>query len=165
MATLRTQYENYLFVNQEPHISFEEWERRIYTPKIESFKNLREETIKKWEDTGLLDGLDKDMTFKTQKVNLSGLMESDIPIRQQNAIKNTFPEVVEKWDKKLNISDKLNMAELMESEASKLLKEEFNQLDELNDYLRMLADMDKISIRRKIVLLEGYVNKIKQVLK
>ena len=55
--------------------------------------------------------------------------------------------------------------ELMESEASKLLKEEFNQLDELNDYLRMLADMDKISIRRKIVLLEGYVNKIKQVLK
>ena len=29
----------------------------------------------------------------------------------------------------------------------------------------MLSDMDKIGIRRKIVLLEGYVNKIKQVLK
>lgn len=165
MATLRTQYENYLFVNQESHISFEEWESRIYTPTIESFNKLREETIKKWEAAGLLDGLDKDMTFKTQKVNLSGLMESDIPIRQQNAIKNTFPEVVEKWDKKSNISDKPNMAELMESEASKLLKEEFSQLDELNDYLRMLSDMDKIGIRRKIVLLEGYVNKIKQVLK
>jgi hypothetical protein len=57
--------------------------------------------------------------------------------------------------------DKPNMAELMEGEASKLLKEEFNQLDELNDYLRMLADMDKIGIRRKIVLLDGYINKIK----
>jgi hypothetical protein len=119
------------------------------------------------------------------------LSDGDIPIRQQNALKNTFPEVVEKWqatglldglnqpDKK-NIaeildgkpsqmlndkSDKPNMVELMESEASKLLKEEFNQLDELNDYLKMLADMDKIGIRRKIVLLEGYINKIKNNIK
>lgn len=36
------------------------------------------------------------------------------------------------------------------------------QLDELNDYLRMLADMDKIGIRRKIILLEGYLHKIKK---
>jgi len=35
------------------------------------------------------------------------------------------------------------------------------QLDELNEYLRMLADMDRIGIRRKIVLLEGYINMIK----
>ena len=94
--------------------------------------------------------------------------DGDMPIRQQNALKNTFPEVVEKWDKMLNISDKPNgqkIAELMESEASKLLKEEFNQLDELNDYLKMLADMDKIGIRRKIVLLEGYINKIKNSIK
>jgi hypothetical protein len=138
MATLRTQYENYLFVNQEPHISFEQWERRIYTPTIESFNKLREETIKKWEDTGLLDRLDKDMTFKTQKVNLSGLMESDMPIRQQNALKNTFPDI----------------------EIQKEVEPQ-TQLEELNDYLKMLADMDKIGIRRKIVLLERYINKIK----
>jgi hypothetical protein len=144
MATLRTQYENYLFVNQEPHISFEEWERRIYTPKIESFIKIweREETIKKWEDTGLLDGLDKDMTIKTQKVNLSGLMESDMPIRQQNALKNTFPDI----------------------EIQKEVEPQ-SQLDELNDYLKMLSDMDKIGIRRKIVLLEGYINKIKNNIK
>ena len=123
MATLRTQYENYLFVNQEPHISFEEWERRIYTPKIEAFNKLREETIKKWEATGLLDGLDKDMTFKTQKINL---------------------------------------AELMESEASKLLKKEWTMLDELNQYLIMLSEMDKIGIRRKLVLLQGYIDNIKK---
>jgi hypothetical protein len=123
MATLRTQYENYLFVNQEPHISFEEWERRIYTPTIESFNKLREETIKKWGATGLLDGLDKDMTFKTQKINL---------------------------------------AELMESEASKLLKKEWTMLDELNQYLIMLSEMDKIGIRRKLVLLQGYIDNIKK---
>jgi hypothetical protein len=35
------------------------------------------------------------------------------------------------------------------------------QLDELNDYLRMLADMDRIGIRRKIVLLEGYLDMVK----
>jgi molecular chaperone GrpE (heat shock protein) len=83
--------------------------------------------------------------------------------RHKNALKNTFPEVVEKWDKKLNISDKPNgqeIAELMESEASKLLKEEFNQLEELNEYLRLLADMDNIGIRRKLFLLEGYMNKV-----
>jgi hypothetical protein len=125
MATLRTQYENYLFVNQEPHISFEEWERRIYTPTIESFIKIweREETIKKWEATGLLYGLDKDMTFKTQKINL---------------------------------------AELMESEASKLLKKEWTMLDELNQYLIMLSEMDKIGIRRKLVLLQGYIDNIKK---
>ena len=123
MATLRTQYENYLFVNQEPHISFEEWERRIYTPTIESFNKLREEPIKKWEATGLLDGLDKDMTFKTQKINL---------------------------------------AELMESEASKLLKKEWTMLDELNQYLIMLSEMDKIGIRRKLVLLQNYIDNIKK---
>lgn len=37
----------------------------------------------------------------------------------------------------------------------------YMSLEELNEYLRMLADMDKIDIRRKIVLLEGYINKIK----
>ena len=35
------------------------------------------------------------------------------------------------------------------------------QLEEFNDYLRMLADMDKVGIRRKIVLLEGYINIVK----
>lgn len=35
------------------------------------------------------------------------------------------------------------------------------QLEELNDYLRMLADMDNIRFRRKIVLLERYINILK----
>jgi len=35
------------------------------------------------------------------------------------------------------------------------------QLDELNEYLRMLADMDRVGIRRKIVSLESYIHMLK----
>ena len=59
--------------------------------------------------------------------------------RHKNAIKNTFPD----------------------NEIQKEVEPQ-NQLDELNDYLKVLADMDKIGIRRKIVLIEGYINKIKK---
>ena len=59
-----------------------------------------------------------------------------------NAIKNTFPD--------------LEIQKEVEPQT---------QLKELNDYLRMLADMDKIGIRRKIVLLEGYLHKIKNNIK
>lgn len=83
-----------------------------------SIKKQREEIIKKWEATGLLDDLKP--------------------------------------------TNKINIAELMVSEASVLLKKEIASLDDLNDYLKMLADMDNIGIQRKLVLLEGYVNKIKK---
>ena len=83
-----------------------------------SIKKQREEIIKKWEATGLLDDLKP--------------------------------------------TNKINIAELMVSEASVLLKKEIASLDDLNDYLRMLADMDNIGILRKLVLLEGCVNKIKK---
>ena len=86
-------------------------------------------------------------------------------MRKLNALKNTFPDIIKQWDdlKVVDNSNKPNIAELMESEAGKLLKEEFNQLDDLNDYLRMLADMDKIGIRRKIVLIEGYIDNLKKI--
>jgi hypothetical protein len=85
-------------------------------------------------------------------------------MRKLNALKNTFSDIIKQWDdlKLVDNSNKPNIAELMESEAGKLLKEEFNQLDDLNDYLRMLADMDKIGIRRKIVLIEGYIDNLKK---
>ena len=35
-------------------------------------------------------------------------------------------------------------------------------VEELNDYLRMLADMQTIDIRRKLVLLEGYIDTVKK---
>jgi hypothetical protein len=101
-------------------------------------KKQREEIIKKWQATGLLDGLNQ-----PDKKNIAEILDGK-PSQMLN-------------DK----SDKPNMAELMESEASKLLKEQFNQLVELNDYLRMLADMNNIDTDRKLVLLQNYINSIK----
>jgi len=65
------------------------------------------------------------------------LSDGDMPIRQQNALKNTFPD--------LEIQKEVEPQTLLE---------------ELNDYLRLLADMDNIGIRRKLFLLEGYMNKV-----
>lgn len=82
-------------------------------------------------------------------------------------IKKQREEIIKKWADAgllddLKPTNKINIAELMESEASVLLKKEIASLDDLNDYLKMLADMDNIGIQRKLVLLEGYVNKIKK---
>jgi hypothetical protein len=54
-----------------------------------------------------------------------------------NALKNTFPN--------------------LDLEIQKEVEPQ-TQLEEFNDYLRMLADMENITIRRKIMLLEGYSN-------
>ena len=64
--------------------------------------------------------------------------------RLKNALKNTFPD--------------------MDLEVQKEMTPQ-TQLEELNNYLRMLADMDKIGIRRKLFLLEGYMNKVISQLK
>lgn len=104
-----------------------------------TLKKQREDIIKKWEATGLLDGLNQ-----PNKKNIAEILDGK-PTQMLN-------------DK----SDKPNMAELMESEASVLLKKEFAMLDELNKYLVMLSEMDNIYIRRKIVLLEGFINKVKR---
>jgi hypothetical protein len=57
-----------------------------------------------------------------------------------NAIKNTFPD--------------------LDLEIQKEVEPQ-TQLEEFNDYLRMLADMENVTIRRKIMLLEGYSNLVK----
>lgn len=66
-------------------------------------------------------------------------------MRKLNAIKNTFPD--------------------LDLEIQKEVEPQ-TQLEEFNDYLRMLADMENITIRRKIMLLEGYMeHKIKNNMK
>lgn len=96
-------------------------------------KKQRKEILNNWEATGLLDGLGE---YKP-KENLALLLDG-------------APRAF------------LNPSDLLESEASNLLKKEILHMDELNDYLRMLADMNNIGIRRKLVLLEGYINKVKR---
>ena len=62
--------------------------------------------------------------------------------RHKNALKNTFPD--------------LEIQKEVEPQS---------QLEELNCYLRLLADMDNITINRKLFLLEGYMNKVINKLK
>ena len=62
---------------------------------------------------------------------------NELSNRHKNAIKNTFPD--------------LEIQKEVEPQT---------QLEELNEYLRLLADMDNIGIRRKLFLLEGYMNKV-----
>jgi len=69
-------------------------------------------------------------------MNKNIIME-ELSNRHMNALKNTFPD--------------LEIQKEVEPQT---------QLDELNDYLRLLADMDNIGIRRKLFLLEGYMNKV-----
>jgi hypothetical protein len=68
--------------------------------------------------------------------------KEELSNRHKNALKNTFPD--------------LEIQKEVEPQT---------QLDELNDYLRLLADMDNITISRKVFLLEGYMNKVINQLK
>jgi hypothetical protein len=113
-------------------------------------KKQREDIVKKWERSGLLDSLNQ-----PNKINIASLLDGAQSCRINE------DDLAEIAASKLLKKKTPNLAELMESEASVLLKKEIANLDDLNDYLRMLADMDKIGIRRKIVLLEGFINKIK----
>ncbi len=76
-------------------------------------------------------------------INLrKSLTMKELSNRHMNALKNTFPD--------------LEIQKEVEPQT---------QLDELNDYLRLLADMDNITISRKVFLLEGYMNKVINKLK
>jgi hypothetical protein len=111
-------------------------------------KHLKDEFIKRFTDNGGIatattEEIENFIKENTMERDTSWddpqLSDGDMPIRQQNALKNTFPDI----------------------EIQKEVEPQ-TQLEELNDYLKMLADMDKIGIRRKIVLIEGYINKIKK---
>jgi hypothetical protein len=72
--------------------------------------------------------------------------------RVENMMKNILTE--EQMKVKENLDEKLQQ----EIEPQ-------SQLKELDDYLIMLAEMSNIGIHRKILLLEGYINKVKNKLK
>jgi hypothetical protein len=70
------------------------------------------------------------------------IIMKELSNRHKNALKNTFPD--------------LEIQKEVEPQT---------QLEELNDYLRLLSDMDNITINRKLFLLEGYMNKVINQLK
>ena len=74
-------------------------------------------------------------------INLrKGLTMKELSNRHKNALKNTFPD--------------LEIQKEVEPQT---------QLEELNEYLRLLADMDNINLKRKLVLIEGYIKYISKI--
>ena len=72
--------------------------------------------------------------------------------RIQNMMKNTFTE--DQIKVKENLDERLNR-EIIPGD----------DIEELNEYLKMISDMNNIGILRKLILLEGYINKVKNKLK
>lgn len=62
------------------------------------------------------------------------LSDGDMPIRIKNTLKNTFPDLE--------------------------LKPELT-INDLDSFLIKVSEMNKIGIRRKIILLEGFIHKLK----
>ena len=103
-------------------------------------KHLKDEFIKRFTDNG---GITTATTEEIENFIKENTEEKEeLSNRHKNALKNTFPD--------------LEIQKEVEPQT---------QLDELNDYLRLLADMDNIGIRRKLFLLEGYMNKVISQLK
>lgn len=81
---------------------------------------------------------DSKITFEEWERTIFNQKFSNLSQRKINAILNTFPDVD------------------IESEYEK----EERLLEDLDEYLRLLADM-RVGLKRKMILLEGYVDIIK----
>lgn len=57
MATLQTQYKNYLQENPTSKLTYDEWMEQIWTSYIRNFQIDHKEDLSDWDVT-LLDGLD-----------------------------------------------------------------------------------------------------------
>jgi predicted RNA-binding protein with EMAP domain len=137
---------------EEPKKRDTSWdEPQLSDGDFSPLKKQREELIKKWERSGLLDSLNQ-----PNKTNIASLLDG-----AQSCMLNE-DDLAEIEASKLLKKETPNLAELLESEASVLLKKEILNMDELNYYLIMLADMKNIGIRRKLVLLEGFINKVRR---
>ena len=58
MATLQTQYKNYLQENPTSKLTYDEWMEQIWTSYIRNFQIDHKEELSDWDVT-LLDGLDE----------------------------------------------------------------------------------------------------------
>jgi hypothetical protein len=57
MATLETQYKNYLIVNPESKFTFEEWMEKVWTPALFNSSQMGDDNLSDWDVT-LMDGLE-----------------------------------------------------------------------------------------------------------
>jgi len=85
-------------------------------------------------------------------------------IQKINGLKYKIVKRVENMMKNILTEEQMKVKENLDEKLQQEIKPQ-SQLEELDDYLIMLAEMSNIGIHRKILLLEGYINKVKNKLK
>ena len=71
---------------------------------------------------------------------------------------------IENMEKNLFSEDQIRIKENLDERLAKGIVPG-EDAEELNEYLKMLSDMNNIGVLRKLILLEGYINKVKNKLK
>jgi len=85
-------------------------------------------------------------------------------IQKINGLKYKIMKRVENMMKNILTEEQMKVKENLDEKLQQEIEPQ-SQLEELDDYLIMLAEMSNIGIHRKILLLEGYINKVKNKLK
>jgi hypothetical protein len=85
-------------------------------------------------------------------------------IQKINGLKYKIVKRVENMMKNILTEEQMKVKENLDEKLQQEIEPQ-SQLEELDDYLIMLAEMSNIGIHRKILLLEGYINKVKNKLK
>jgi len=85
-------------------------------------------------------------------------------IQKINGLKYKIVKRVENMMKNILTEEQMKVKENLDEKLQQEIEPQ-SQLEELDDYLIMLAEMSNIGIHRKILLLEGYINKVKNKIK
>jgi hypothetical protein len=85
-------------------------------------------------------------------------------IQKINGLKYKIVKRIENMMKNILTEEQMKVKENLDEKLQQEIEPQ-SQLKELDDYLIMLAEMSNIGIHRKILLLEGYINKVKNKLK
>jgi hypothetical protein len=85
-------------------------------------------------------------------------------IQKINGLKYKIVKRVENMMKNILTEEQMKVKENLDEKLQQEIEPQ-SQLEELDDYLIMLSEMSNIGIHRKILLLEGYINKVKNKLK
>jgi len=91
-------------------------------------------------------------------------LEASSWIQKINGLKYKIVKRVENMMKNILTEEQMKVKENLDEKLQQEIEPQ-SQLEELDDYLIMLSEMSNIGIHRKILLLEGYINKVKNKLK
>jgi hypothetical protein len=100
----------------------------------------------------------------TQQNGINLALEVSSWIQKINGLKYKIVKRDENMMNNILTEEQMKVKENLDEKLQQEIEPQ-SKLEELDDYLIMLAEMSNIGIHRKILLLEGYINKVKNKLK